>query len=95
MRQPMSMHDLWLIGLFAGHVKRGPVRAMQGPLEKRRHKEASLTLRRASLTRKPCSSMPSKLEDKKNIWTARAQRKCIWIAERHYKIELLSGMQHG
>jgi hypothetical protein len=32
------MHDLRITGLSAGHVKRGPVRGMQGPLEKQKIK---------------------------------------------------------
>jgi len=30
------MQDLWFTGLSAGHVKRVPVRGMQGPLEKQK-----------------------------------------------------------
>ena len=36
------MHDLWLTGLSAGHVKRVPVHGMQGPLEKQRTKAFAL-----------------------------------------------------
>ncbi len=37
--------------------------------------------------------MPSKVNEKSKSRPARAQRKCIWIAEQYYKIDLLSGMQ--
>jgi hypothetical protein len=68
-------------GLSTGHVKRVPVRGMQGPLKKQRINAFALPLRRGALTRKPCSSMPSKWKETRNSWPARAKRKCIWNAE--------------
>ncbi len=59
-------------------------------------KAFALPLRRAALTRKLRSSMPSKWNEKGNSLPPRAKRKCIWIAEFWSKLiprSLLRGLR--